>query len=145
MEQTLYCEVIRAEWNDMKTVMMAIRQAVFIDEQKVPDELEWDGKDEEAMHFVAMNIDGEPIGTARLTQDGQISRLSVLQPFRGQGVGSEILRLVEQAARVADLEEIYLHAQTHAISFYENAGFVTNGGVFMDAGIPHRMMVKDLR
>lgn len=145
MDQTLYCEVIRADWSDMKTVMMAIRQAVFIDEQKVPEHLEWDGKDEEAMHFIAMNIDGEPIGTARLTSDGQISRLSVLQPFRGQGVGSELLRLIEQAARVANLDEIYLHAQTHAISFYEAAGFVTNGGVFVEAGIPHRMMTKDLR
>lgn len=141
----MYCQVIEAPWSEMKTVMQAIRRAVFIDEQKVPEALEWDGEDQTARHFVAMNGDGEPIGTVRMLSDGQISRLSVIQPYRNQGVGGELLRLAEAAARVAGIDEIYLHAQTHATSFYENAGFTTSGGIFLEADIPHRMMFKDLR
>lgn len=141
----MYCEIIEANWNDMKTVMEAIRRAVFIDEQKVPEELEWDGEDETARHFLALDVDGQPIGTVRLVATGQISRLSVLQHVRNQGVGRELLRLAEEAAKTDGLEEIFLHAQTHATSFYEAANFVPTGGIFMEANIPHRQMVKALR
>ncbi len=141
----MYCDVVEVDWDVNKTAMKAIREAVFIDEQKVPEDLEWDGQDTEARHFLALDIDGHPIGTVRLLPSGQISRLSVLQPFRSQGVGRELLSVVEQVARQDGLEEIFLHAQTHATSFYESAGFMTNGGIFLEADIPHRQMVKALQ
>lgn len=140
----MYCEVVEVDWTEMKSVMEAIRSAVFIDEQKVPEELEWDGQDASARHFIAMNIHGEPIGTVRLLPDGQISRLSVLQPFRSQGVGKSLLDFLEQAARASGVKELHLHAQTHATSFYEGVGFTTSGGIFMEADIPHRQMFKAL-
>lgn len=141
----MYCKIVEVSWSEMKTVMQAIRTAVFIDEQKVPPALEWDGEDETAHHFLAIDIDGQPIGNVRLLATGQISRLSVLQPFRSQGVGKALLEEAEQAARKAGMKEIFLHAQTHATSFYEAAGFVTNGGIFLEADIPHRLMSKELR
>jgi predicted GNAT family N-acyltransferase len=140
----MYCEVIETNWNETKTVMQAIRRAVFIDEQKVPEDMEWDGQDEQARHFLALDVDGQPVGTVRLLSSGQISRLSVLQPFRSQGVGRALLGFVEMAARAAGMDEIFLHAQTHATSFYESAGFITTGGIFLEANIPHRQMFKEL-
>lgn len=141
----MYCEVIEADWNEMKTVMKAIRTAVFIDEQKVPDALEWDGQDESARHFIAIDVNGQPVGTVRLLPTGQVSRLSVLQHFRSQGVGKTLLSFVELMARTAGMEEIFLHAQTHATSFYEAAGFTPTGGIFLEADIPHRQMFKELK
>lgn len=141
----MYCTIIEANWNEMKTVMKAIRSAVFIDEQKVPVSLEWDGEDETARHFLALDLDGNPVGTVRLLADGQISRLSVLQPFRSQGVGRTLLDAVEQAARCANLSAIFLHAQTQATGFYEAAGFNASGGIFLEADIPHRQMHKELK
>lgn len=140
----MYCEVVEVDWNETKTVMQAIRSAVFIDEQKVPEALEWDGQDASARHFVAIDVDGQPVGTVRLLASGQISRLSVLQPFRSQGVGKTLLSFVELMARTAGMDEVFLHAQTHATSFYEAAGFTTTGGIFLEADIPHRQMFKAL-
>lgn len=143
-EKPMAISIIETRWDEHEEALRALRQRVFIDEQHVPEELEWDGEDQEAVHFLAMDADRKPVGCIRLLPTGQISRLCVLSEQRNYGVGSSLLVAAEEAARARGMEEIFLHAQTHATSFYEAAGFSVTGGIFMDANIPHRQMFKPL-
>ncbi|ERP92755.1 MAG: GNAT family N-acetyltransferase [Alcanivoracaceae bacterium] len=136
--------IIETRWDESETALRNLRQQVFIDEQHVPEELEWDGEDDQAVHFMALDANQQPVGCIRLLPTGQISRLCVLSEQRNNGVGSSLLVAAEDAARGLGMEEIFLHAQTHATSFYEAAGFSVSGGIFMDANIPHRQMFKPL-
>ena len=132
---------IRAvRWSDASTALSEVRTAVFIREQNVPEELEWDPDDERALHFLAEVEDGRPIGTARLLEDGHIGRMAVLEPWRGRGVGTAILESALAAAQRQGMEAVLLNAQTHAVPFYQRAGFETISGEFLDAGIPHVTM-----
>ena len=126
-------------WNDCAKTLRAIREEVFIREQNVPIEEEWDGRDEGSRHFLA-EVNGKPVGTTRLLTTGQIGRMAVLQNVRGMGIGRLLLDAAVTAARQGDHPEIFLEAQTHAIEFYRKAGFRANGPTFMDAGIPHQRM-----
>ncbi len=143
-ETPMAISIIETRWDEHQDALKTLRQKVFIDEQHVPEELEWDGEDQEAVHFLAMDANQKPAGCIRLLPTGQISRLCVLSEQRNNGVGSSLLIAAEEAARAKGMEEIFLHAQTHATSFYEAAGFSVSGGIFMDANIPHRQMFKPL-
>lgn len=132
--------VRRVEWAAVSDELRAIRAAVFIDEQKVPLELEWDGLDAHCLHVLAASAAGAAIGTGRLLQDGHIGRMAVLKAWRGRGVGGALLQELIAAARERGLVSVALNAQTHALDFYARFGFVAAGGEFMDAGIPHRAM-----
>ena len=131
-----------ADWLKDGEALKAIRREVFMEEQSVPEELEWDGLDDTALHLFAVADDGAPIGTARLLPDGHIGRVAVIRPWRGRGVGralmEEILRLADEAGHA----EVKLAAQIQALPFYENLGFTAYGEAFMDAGIPHRNMKR---
>ena len=122
----------------------AVREQVFIQEQHVPEELEWDEHDARAIHVVALDPNDQVIGTARLLDDGHIGRMAVLEAWRNNGIGSAMLEKLLLLAQQHELSKVFLHAQTAAIGFYENHGFRTLGEEFMDAGIPHRYMEKDL-
>ncbi len=121
-----------------------IRGAVFIDEQRVPVELEWDEFDDESRHWLA-SIDRRPVGTARLLRSGQIGRMAVLREFRGRGIGATLLSAVIDAAAAEGRRELFLHAQTHALAFYRRFDFIEVGPEFMEAGIAHRIMRRTLR
>ncbi|MDX1803229.1 MAG: GNAT family N-acetyltransferase [Alcanivorax sp.] len=136
--------IIETRWDEHEPALRDLRRQVFIDEQHVPEELEWDGQDQAATHFLAMDAAQQPVGCIRLLPSGQISRLCVLTEERNSGIGSALLVAAEEAARARGMEEIFLHAQTHATRFYEAAGFTVSGGIFMDANIPHRQMFKPL-
>lgn len=137
--------IVRTSWRESREELQHIRETVFISEQHVPSELEWDDDDLDSIHFLARDDEGKPRGCVRLTPSGQISRLSVLEPSRNQGIGRALLDAVEAEARKRRMDEVFLHAQTHATSFYEAAGFSVTGGIFLEAGIPHRQMFKDLQ
>lgn len=116
-----------------------IRQRVFVEEQKVPPELEWDDTDDIADHYLAVTGDNEPVGVARLfstlEETAHIGRMAVLPEFRGKGVGEALLRhLISEASRFGELQ---LSAQEHAISFYQRSGFHVCSDLYDDAGIPH--------
>ncbi len=134
----------RSSWQEGRQDLERIRKEVFVQEQRVPEDMEWDGEDEASIHFLARADDGYPLGCIRLTPSGQISRLSVLESHRTQGIGKALLVAAEEEARARGMKEISLHAQTHATSFYEAAGFTVVGGTFLEAGIPHRQMAKEL-
>lgn len=130
-----------ADWGHDAQILRTIREAVFVDEQNVPLELEWDNLDPQCTHVIAYVDGGKPVATGRLDADGHIGRLAVLKPWRGHGIGSQVLRELMAIAQSKGLQTCALNAQTHAIAFYERHGFVAEGGEFDDAGIAHRHMV----
>ncbi len=121
---------------------LAIRMAVFVDEQNVPPAEEPDEFEPTAAHFLAL-WDDAPAGTARALVQAphliKITRVAVLAPHRKFGIGAALMRGVEAAFPGADF---MLDGQTHALPFYERLGYAAEGDVFMDAGIPHRRMFK---
>ena len=134
-------EIRIVDWNDQQDALKAIRKTVFIDEQHVPEELEWDGRDTECIQFLA-TVDSMPVATARLTPEGQIGRMAVLKDFRGKGFGSRLLAAVIEQANHAGHKQVFLHAQVSVIEFYKAHGFTAYGDVFIDAGIEHRSMKR---
>lgn len=131
-------------WGATREKLHAVRRAVFIEEQNVPEDLEWDEHDEHAYHVLALADDGTAIGTGRLKVDCHIGRMAVLKSWRGRGVGGAVLEALLELAQKEGCTEVRLHAQTHAIPFYARFGFTPVGEVFEEAGIPHRLMRLDM-
>jgi YbgC/YbaW family acyl-CoA thioester hydrolase len=135
-------------WDELGEDAQGIRRAVFVDEQKIPAEMEWDGADPDCMHAVAYNRLGMPLATGRMLEHvpgvAKIGRMAALQPMRGSGVGRAVLDALMQSAREQGFREAVLHAQWSARQFYLRAGFVERGPVFDEAGIPHVEMVRAL-
>ncbi|MFE8071615.1 GNAT family N-acetyltransferase [Marinobacteraceae bacterium S3BR75-40.1] len=131
------------DWDEAPEAVRAIRQAVFIDEQRVPPELEWDATDEVSRHFLVRDEKHAPLATARLyptgTGDGAIGRMAVVKAARGRGVGRALLRHIMQKA-AAEYDHVVLSAQVEAIPFYQRLGFFVCSEEYDDAGIPHRDM-----
>ena len=134
----------RVTWQAAESDLRLLREFVFIKEQHVPPELEWDGEDEQAVHVLARDDKDRPIGTARMTANGHIGRMAVLRAWRHRGVGSEMLTALITIARARQLPRVKLDAQVQAIDFYLRHGFEPQGETFMDAGIPHQHMTRTL-
>ena len=129
-----------ASWQEDGLALRMVRETVFIREQHVPVELEWDEFDAGGLHLLAVDLAENPIATARLLPNGIIGRMAVLKKWRGRDVGSALLlRLLEEAGK-RQIHQITLSAQLHAIPFYVKFGFQIAGEEFMDAGIPHVRM-----
>lgn len=124
-------------WDELREMAARIRHTVFVEEQKVPVEIELDERDPVSLHALAFDALSVAIGTARLLPDGHIGRMAVLAAARGRGVGSALLRALMDAARGRGEREVVLSAQLHAVPFYRRHGFATEGAVYQDAGIAH--------
>ena len=111
-------QVDRVTWKDAEEDLRILRELVFIREQNVPAELEWDGKDEDCVHLLARDSKGRAIGTARMTADGHIGRMAVLRAWRNKGVGSKMLTALTTIARARQLPRVKLDAQLQAVEFY---------------------------
>ncbi|MGJ7457244.1 GNAT family N-acetyltransferase [Halomonas sp. RA08-2] len=131
-------------WEALGEAASEIRRLVFIEEQRVPLAEEWDGRDGDSRHFLAL-LDGAPVGTARLLPDAHIGRVAVLAEARKSGIGAALMAAAIETARRERYPDVELAAQTHALAFYERLGFIAFGNEFLDAGIPHRNMRLDLR
>lgn len=138
-------DVRTASWPDDERALHALRHEVFVDEQSVPEEIEWDGRDSACMHAIARSTAGEVIGCARLLPDGHIGRMAVRRAWRGRGVGSAMLEHLVALARSLGHARVVLNAQTHAESFYRRFGFAPVGEPFIEAGIAHQTMQRELR
>lgn len=133
-------------WEVLKFQLIPIRTTVFIEEQRVPEELEWDNVDQSAVHLIASNQQKQCMGCARVSihsnkNTAYIGRMAVLKTFRHQGVGRLLLQAALEYCLQQNVQIIALSAQTHAIGFYEKAGFKINSDAYMDAGILHVDMV----
>lgn len=124
--------------------LRAVREPVFVVEQQVPIEEEWDDLDPQCRHVIARDAANRPIGTGRLTPERKIGRMAVLAEWRGKGVGDALMEALMDEARALGWPEISLNSQTHAMPFYARHGFEAFGDEFMEAGIPHRKMRKAL-
>jgi predicted GNAT family N-acyltransferase len=131
-------------WRDAEAEAMRVREAVFVAEQGVPREIERDEWDACSDHALAIDGDGRVVGTGRLLPDGHIGRMAVLPEARGQGIGSRILESLIARARERGMKRVVLNAQTHAAPFYARHGFVAEGGEFVEAGIPHVAMAREI-
>jgi len=127
-------------WAVQKADARAVRFDVFVIEQKIPVELEWDDMDEHCLHAVAYNEAGHAIGTGRLLPDGHIGRMAVRTAGRGQGIGATILQALMEKARQRGDTAVVLNAQTQAEAFYSRHGFSRDGDEFYEAGIAHICM-----
>jgi len=133
------------DWGGMGDRARQLRQEVFVIEQGVPQEIEWDEFDARSQHALAMDAEGNVIGTGRLLPDGHIGRMAVLSEWRGHGVGAALLRQLIEDARASGFNRLELNAQTHAVPFYARFGFTPAGLEFLEAGIPHITMNLSLQ
>jgi predicted GNAT family N-acyltransferase len=142
--------LILGSWAENKALAAPLRHAVFVEEQGVPAEMEWDAEDDLCLHAVLLADDGAAAATGRLLpvfEDGddtglcRIGRMAVRRPLRGQGLGAQVLDALVMASRLRRDAGVLLHAQTSAQGFYAGRGFVSRGEIFDEAGIPHIEMV----
>jgi predicted GNAT family N-acyltransferase len=138
---TLAFIVRTADWELDESAIARIRRTVFIEEQGVPEALEWEADDACHRWFVALAAD-RVIGVGRLSDAGRIGRMAVLPEWRRRGVGAALLGQALLQARSRGLTQVWLSAQTHATAFYARYGFVAEGPEYLDAGIPHRTMKR---
>lgn len=137
-------QIHSGDWAHMAIRARPLRHQVFILEQGVPKEMEWDEFDPDSRHALALDADGNAIGTGRLLPDGHIGRMAVLPEWRGRGVGAALLRHLMESARGRGLRRLVLNAQIHAARFYARYGFAQEGAEFIEAGIPHIKMIQPL-
>jgi len=141
-------ELKTGSWHDMQALASPLRIDVFVKEQEVPIELEWDELDATALHAVVMNRLGQGVATGRLLQAApgvaQIGRMAVHKALRGSSLGQQVMLALEQAAHARGDVKVMLHAQRSAEGFYHRLGYVAHGEAFDDAGIEHIEMSKNL-
>lgn len=139
------CSISPTHWQTDKSSLIAIRETVFMREQNVSAEDEWDGKDDDAIHLLVLNAEGEAIGCARILSETQqadtcfhIGRVALLKDWRNRGIGRQLMQsAIAWCQQQAPAAPIFLHAQTARVSFYQRLGFASQGDIFIDAGIPH--------
>lgn len=141
-------EVRRGSWAELGEDAARVRTEVFVNEQRIPMDMEWDEADKTAVHAVAYNHLGQPLATGRLLQHApgvaKIGRMAVHRVLRGASLGRSILASLSEAARLRGDREIVLHAQRSAEGFYQRLGFAPRGEPFEEVGIPHLEMVREL-
>jgi YbgC/YbaW family acyl-CoA thioester hydrolase len=141
-------DLVVGDWATLGAEAGAVRAEVFVQEQKIPADMEWDAADAECLHAVARNRLGMVVATGRLLEHvpgvAKIGRMAVRRPLRGSRVGRAVLEALMQAARDQGYREVILHAQMSAEPFYRRVGFNQRGPVFEEAGIEHVEMVRAL-
>ena len=133
-----------AAWKRDGDAIRAVRHGVFTVEQGISANLDFDGRDPDCTHVLAVDASGEAIGTARMLPDGHVGRIAVHREWRGKGVGTRLVECLTDIARDRGFAEIYLHSQAQAAEFYTRLGYETRGEPFMEAGIEHVLMVRAL-
>jgi predicted GNAT family N-acyltransferase len=125
-------------------LLKAVREEVFIQEQHVPFDIEWDAYDTDAIHLLALDENNHPIGCARILKQGRIGRMAVVKAWRGCGVGLALLHAALEQCKQMQMIKVSLSSQTHAIKFYQRAGFVVTSDAYIDANIWHVDMLRQL-
>lgn len=130
-------EIIEGNWDALKPQLVCVRTEVFIEEQRVPAYIEWDELDAVAIHLLALDAKNQLIGCARILKHGRVGRMAVVKSWRGSGLGKALLEKAIEVCRRLNMPKINISSQTHAIQFYEKAGFVVTSEAYIDANIWH--------
>ncbi|AQZ83062.1 GNAT family N-acetyltransferase [Acinetobacter calcoaceticus] len=136
-------KIITGGWEQLENDAKLIREQVFIQEQGIAPEDEWDDLDAMVLHFIVYDRE-QPIATARLLPQHSVGRVAVLMPYRKQGIGKILMEHIIDYARQQNLPYLKLSAQTYVTAFYEALGFVVQGEEYLDCGIPHIDMTLEL-
>lgn len=136
--------VREADWKTDAESLRAIRHEVFVVEQNVPAELEFEDDDDQHRHVIAIDLNGNPIGTGRVSADGKIGRMAVLKDARRKGVGSAMLVKLIAIASSQGLQTVTLSSQLAALPFYQRHDFAESGASFVEAGIEHVRMSRSI-
>ncbi len=140
--------IAQVSWRDAENDLRAIRTPVFIVEQLVTPEFEWDELDASAVHLLAMlkhnNLKPQPIGCLRIIGYHKIGRMAVLKQYRGNGLGAALLLAAVAICKKHGNKQVILSAQTHAIKFYTKCGFKVTSDIYQDVHIPHVDMQLEL-
>ncbi|ETR93736.1 MULTISPECIES: GNAT family N-acetyltransferase [Acinetobacter calcoaceticus/baumannii complex] len=136
-------KIIESDWEQLGQDAKYIREQVFIQEQGIAPEDEWDDLDTIVLHFIVYDKE-QPIATARLLPQHSVGRVAVLMPYRKQGIGKILMQYIIEYAHQHKLPYLKLSAQTYVTAFYEALGFKVQGEVYQDCGIPHIDMVLEL-
>lgn len=137
--------VREAHWQTDVELLRSVRQTVFVMEQRVPASLEFDPDDILHQHVIAIDAQGDPIGTGRLSATGKIGRMAVMKHARCNGVGSAMLDALVVLAKDRGLPAVALSSQLHALPFYRRHGFQEQGDTYIEAGIPHQSMTRSIQ
>ena len=124
-------------WSDKQAEITSVRRAVFIEEQNVPESIDFDGSDKDFIHVVATDKNGLPVGTARINRKGRIGRMAVLKNYRRQGIGRKMNQALMDYGRKNSITDFHVSSQVTAIGFYKKMGFEPFGEEFFEAGIKH--------
>ncbi|KXZ65163.1 putative N-acetyltransferase YjcF [Acinetobacter venetianus] len=135
--------VKQGSWDQLQQDAKLIRELVFISEQNIPEQDEWDDQDAISQHFIVYDHN-QPIATARLLANNSVGRVAVLKAYRGQGIGRLIMLEIIAYAQAQKRPSLQLSSQVHAISFYEKLGFSIQGDEYDECGIPHIEMVMPI-
>ena len=138
-------QIIQIAWQSAwQPALKQLREIVFIQEQSVPVAIEWDDEDATAVHLLALDATRAPVACARILPRGRIGRMAVLKSHRGSGIGMALLQHSLKVCREMGMQQVSLSAQTHAIQFYERAGFKVSSEAHIDANIWHVEMELEL-
>lgn len=140
---TTEIEIVLGHWHSLAGLAQPIRQKVFVQEQGISPDLEYDALDAVSLHAVA-RVKGEPVGTGRLLPNAYIGRMAVLAAHRRSGVGARLLNELVHAARQRGDPRVELSAQAYVRRFYEAHGFIAEGEPYYEAGILHVHMTRAL-
>jgi predicted GNAT family N-acyltransferase len=120
-----------------------IRRSVFTKEQHIDPDMDFDGRDHDAVHVLII-VNGEYVGTGRMLSDGHIGRLAVLKEYRGKGFGAEIVKSLIEEAKKRKLKKVNLGAQRYAVGFYKKLGFSEYGEPYIEVNIEHLLMERSI-
>ncbi len=135
--------VVVGDWHSLQQHAQHIRELVFVLEQDIAPEDEWDDQDPISTHFVVYDAD-QPIATARLLSNDHVGRVAVLKEYRSKGIGKLVMQEIIALAKQQQRKELILSSQVHATQFYSGLGFAVQGESYLDCGIPHVDMVMTL-
>ncbi|OTG90547.1 GNAT family N-acetyltransferase [Acinetobacter sp. ANC 3813] len=129
-------QIHSGRWAQLEQDAKRVREQVFIQEQQIAPEDEWDAEDSVSQHFMVYDHE-QPIATARLLNSNSIGRVAVLKAYRGKGIGKLLMEAVILQARAEGRKFVKLSSQVHAVQFYSGLGFSAQGEEYLDCGIPH--------
>jgi predicted GNAT family N-acyltransferase len=143
MNQSFTIEQV--SWDSPKQALLkAVREVVFIEEQRVPLYIEWDEFDQDAIHLLAIDAYDKAIGCARILKKGRVGRMAVMPDWRGKGLGLALLDEAMKICKSLGMQSVAISSQTHAIKFYEKAGFTVTSEAYIDANIWHVDMQRTI-